>query len=40
MDSSNFTNEANSPVLLKWKYMQDKSYAIFAAMLRKQGYFV
>ena len=28
------------PVLLKWKCMQDKSYAISAAMLRKQSYFV
>ena len=27
-------------ILLKWKYIQDKNYAILAAMLRKQSYFV
>jgi len=27
-------------ILLKWKYMQDKNYAILAAMLRKRSYFV
>ena len=26
--------------LLKWKYVQDKNYAIFAAMLQKRSYFV
>ena len=27
-------------MLLKWKYIQDKNCAIFAAMLRKRSYFV
>ena len=27
-------------ILLKWKYIQDKNYAILAAMLRKRSYFV
>ena len=26
--------------LLQWKYVQDKNYAIFAAMLQKRSYFV
>ena len=26
-------------ILLKWKYIQDKNYAIFAAMLRKRSFF-
>ena len=27
-------------ILLKWKYMQEQNYAILAAMLQKQSYFV
>ena len=27
-------------ILLKWKYIEDKSYAILAAMLRKRSCFV
>ena len=27
-------------ILLKWKYIQDKNYAIFAAMLRKRSFFL
>ena len=27
-------------IILKWKYIQDKNYAILAAMLQKQSYFV
>ena len=32
VDSCNFTNKANSHILLKWKYIQDKNYPILAAM--------
>ena len=27
-------------LLLKWQNVQDKNYAVFAAMLRKRSYFV
>ena len=35
----NFTNKANSHTPQE-KYIQDKNYAIFTAMFRKQSYFV